>query len=126
MGRNRQPTAGPQYARDLAKDCRLVGSQIDDAMADHTLERGVGQRQLVDGRFVELSTFEDPAFAALVRAKASISGAKSMPMARPDRPAFVAQHQTQGNSDLCNRVFNASGNSERLRTNDISCHAHDE
>ena len=38
----------------------LVGGQVDHAVADHAVHRGVGQRQLVDGRQVELDVRRAP------------------------------------------------------------------
>ncbi len=38
------PAAGLQHAGDLAEDGALVRGQIDDAVGDHAIDRGIGER----------------------------------------------------------------------------------
>ena len=39
-----QPSAGPQHAEGLAEDLLLVGREVDDAVGDDDVDRGVGHR----------------------------------------------------------------------------------
>ena len=48
------PAAGPQHSRDLAEHGRLVGRQVDDAVADDDVDRLRRQRDRLDVALQEL------------------------------------------------------------------------
>ena len=43
-----QPSAGPQDAEGLPEDLPLVGREVDDAVRDDDVDRGVGHREVLD------------------------------------------------------------------------------
>src|SRR5207237_1277912 len=51
---NGDTSARLQHAEDFTEDNALVRGQIDDAIADDTIDRGVGEREFVDRGKVKL------------------------------------------------------------------------
>ena len=72
------PATGHEHPVHLVDDLALVGGQVDDAVADDDIHRGVRQRYVLDDSFRN-STLDAPALAALPRASSSISSVMSTP-----------------------------------------------
>ena len=73
-----EPPARLLHAKGLGQDAPLVDGEIDHAVGDDDVDRGVGQRDLFDVA-LEDSTFRAPALRLFSLARASISSVMSRP-----------------------------------------------
>src|ERR1700727_1823675 len=51
---DREASAGLEDAGNLSKDSRLIRGKVENAVGDDAIDRGIRQRDVVDGGLVEL------------------------------------------------------------------------
>ena len=75
---DREAPTGAQDPRRLAEHRGLVGREVDHAVGDHDVDRGVGERNVLDRALQELDVL-DAGLALVAPASSSISSVMSTP-----------------------------------------------
>ena len=91
--RDADAAARAQHACDLREYSGLVRGQVDDAVADHDVDRVGRQRDLLDVALEQLDV-RGARLGDVALARASISSVMSRPNTRPDGPTRLADSST--------------------------------